>query len=81
MKITSLNKRLFCFKMKITNYIKTILFLLLTILLGTQTTYAKTKLISPQNQIFFSIEQSQNFKSLDKEVQLNIGFFPWCRLK
>lgn len=46
----------------------------LTFLLGVQTTYAKTELVLPQNQVFFSIEQSQSFKSLEKEVQPNIGF-------
>lgn len=47
---------------------------LLTFLLVTQIAYAKTELVLIQNQVSFSIEQTQNFKSLEKEVQPNIGF-------
>ena len=53
---------------------KYLLFFLLTFLLRAQTTYAKTALTLPQNQLSFSIEQNQNFNSLEKEVQPNIGF-------
>jgi len=59
---------------KITKYIKLILLILLTFLLGVQTTYAKTELVLLENQVSFSIEQNQSFKSLEKEVQPNIGF-------
>lgn len=54
--------------------LKYVLFFLLTFLLGAQATYAKTELILPTKSISFSIEQSQSFKSLEKEVQPNIGF-------
>ncbi len=60
--------------MKIKNYIKTILLLLLTFLLGGQTIYAKTELILSQNQAVFSVVQNQETNSLQKEVQPNIGF-------
>jgi len=43
-------------------------------LLGSQTTYAKTELFLSQNQVVFSIEPSQSFQSLEKELQPNIGF-------
>lgn len=54
--------------------IKQVFLFLLIILLGAQTTYAKTEFVLPQNQVSFSIEQSQSSKSLEKEVQPNIGF-------
>jgi len=60
--------------MRFHRFIKTIFFSLLTFLLGVQTTYAKTELVLPQNQTSFSIEQSQSFKSLEKQLQPNIGF-------
>ena len=47
---------------------------MLTFLLGSQTTYAKTELFLSQNQVVFSIEPSQSFQSLEKELQPNIGF-------
>jgi RES domain-containing protein len=43
-------------------------------LLGIQTTYAKTELVLPQNQVSFSIEKNESFQSLKKEVPPNIGF-------
>ncbi len=52
----------------------------LTFLLGEQTTYAKTELISPQNQVSFSIEQNQSFQFLEKELQPNIGFLTFKEL-
>ncbi len=58
----------------ILNQLKYVLFFFLGFLLGTQTTYAKTELILPQNQVSFSLEQNESFKSLEKEVQPNIGF-------
>jgi archaellum component FlaF (FlaF/FlaG flagellin family) len=60
--------------MNFLKYIKQLLLFLLTFLLGTQTTYAKTELILPQNQVSFSIEKSESFKSLEKVIQPNIGF-------
>lgn len=54
--------------------IKHIIFFLLTFLLGAQTTHAKTELLLPQNNVLFSIKQTQNIKSLEKELQPNIGF-------
>ena len=60
--------------MNILKSIKYIICFLLTFLLGSQTTYAKTELVLTQNQVVFSIEQNQSFKSLEKEVQPNIGF-------
>ncbi len=50
---------------------KYLLFFLVTFLFGVQTTYAKTELVLPQNQVSFSIEKTQSFKSLEKEVQPN----------
>ena len=61
--------------MKITDLIRTILFSLLTFLLGVQTPYAKTELVLPQTQTSLSIESSQKANTLKKEVQPNIGFF------
>ena len=60
--------------MNFRKFIKHIFCFLLTVLLGAQTTYAKTELIYPTKSISFSIEQSPNFKSLEKEVQPNLGF-------
>jgi len=68
------NPYIYMKEMKFLNPIKTILFFLLAFLLGVQTTYAKTELVLPQNQVVFSVEQSQSFKSLEKEVQPNVGF-------
>jgi len=48
--------------------------LILISFLGIQTNYAKTELILPIKSISFSIEQNQSFKSLEKELQPNIGF-------
>lgn len=59
--------------MKLTTYIKSIFLSLLTFLLGTQTTYAKTKVIPPQNKVVILVEQNQSFKSLEKVVPPNIG--------
>ena len=53
---------------------KYLLLFLLTFLLGAQTTYAKTELVLLNSKGSFSIEQNQSFKSLEKEVQPNIGF-------
>nr|WP_299172748.1 hypothetical protein [uncultured Allomuricauda sp.] len=47
---------------------------LLIFLFGIKTTYAKTELVLLQNKVLFSIEKKQSFKSLEKEVQPNIGF-------
>lgn len=55
-------------------YIKTLLVRFLIFLLGTRTTYAKTELVLPQNQVSFSIEQTQVFKSQEKVLQPNLGF-------
>ena len=60
--------------MNFLKFIKQIFLFLLTFLLGTQTSYSKTELVLPQNQVLFSIEQTQNFKSLEKQLQPNIGF-------
>ena len=60
--------------MNFLKYIKHLFIFFLTFLLGAQTTYAKTELVLPQNQVSFSIELNQSFKSLEKEVQPNIGF-------
>ena len=60
--------------MKLFKHIKFFFFVLLTFLLGVQTTYAKTELVLPQNQLSFSIEKKQSFKSLEKEVPPNLGF-------
>jgi len=60
--------------MNFLKFIKHIFLFLLTFLLGAQTTYAKTELVLPQSQIYFSIEKTQSFQSLEKEVQPNIGF-------
>lgn len=43
--------------------LKYFIFFLLTFLLGTQNTYAKTELVLSQGQLYFSIEQNHNFKS------------------
>ena len=51
-----------------------LLILLLLLLFGAQTTYAKTELVLPTKSISFSIEQTQSFQSLEKEVQPNLGF-------
>lgn len=60
--------------MNFLKYIKHIFFFFLTFLLETQISYAITELVLPQNQVSFSIEKNQIFKSLEKEVQPNIGF-------
>lgn len=64
--------------MNIVKFIKHIFLFLLTFLLGAQTTYAKTELVLPQNQVSFPIEQSQSFIpkafGIEKEVPPNIGF-------
>jgi hypothetical protein len=54
--------------------IKHIFFLVLTFFLWAQITFAKTELIYPAKSISCSIEKEQIFKSLEKEVQPNIGF-------
>lgn len=54
--------------------LKYLFLFLLTFLLGVQTTYAKMELVLPQNQVSFSIEKTQVFTSLEKELQPNIGF-------
>jgi hypothetical protein len=59
---------------EITKYIKLILLILLTFILGVQTTYAKTELVLPQTQVVSSIKENQSFNSLEKEAQPNIGF-------
>jgi hypothetical protein len=56
------------------NYLKYLLLFLLTFLLGTQTTYAKTELVLPKDIVSFSIEKQQSFESLKKHLQPNIGF-------
>ncbi len=55
-------------------FLKYIFLFLLVFLFGVQTTYAKTELVFPTKSSSFLIEQSQSFKSLEKEVQPNIGF-------
>lgn len=60
--------------MNFLKFIKHIFFFLLTLLLGTQTIYSKTELVLTQNEVSFSIEQTQNFNSLEKQLQPNIGF-------
>ncbi len=55
-------------------HLKYFFLLFLIFFFGIQTTYAKTELIYPTKSISFSIEQNQSFKSLEKEVQPNIGF-------
>ncbi len=60
--------------MKFCKFIKHTVFFLLTFLIGATTTHAKTELVLPQKQVIFSVEQSQRFYSLKKEVQPNIGF-------
>jgi len=60
--------------MKIKPHIKSIFIFLLTFLLGAQTTYAKTKVILPQNEVVILVEQNQNAITLEKVVQPNIGF-------
>ena len=50
--------------------IKYFLFIL-TFILGTQVTYAKTEFVLPQNQVVFSIEK----QSLEKEVKGNNSTF------
>ena len=60
--------------MKISYYLKYFFYFLLAFLLGAQNTYAKTELIYPIKSISFSIEKEQSFKSLEKEVQPNLGF-------
>ena len=54
--------------------IKYFLFFILTFILGTQVTYAKTEFVLPQNQVVFSIEK-QSFKNLEKEVKGNNSTF------
>lgn len=54
--------------------LKYLIFFLLTFLLGAQFNYAKTELVLPQKSVSFSIEQTQSFKSLEKDLQPNIGF-------
>ncbi|QFZ53923.1 hypothetical protein FEZ18_03400 [Oceanihabitans sp. IOP_32] len=54
--------------------LKYLLLYLLTFLFGVQTTYSETEFVLSPNQISFSIELTQNFKSLEKELQPNIGF-------
>jgi|GEM_PF-3641962 len=54
--------------------IKYLLVILFTFLLSVQTIFTKTELIITQNQVSLSIGQNQSFKSLEKEVQPNIGF-------
>lgn len=58
----------------ILKHIKYLLLFLLTILLGAQTTYAKTEFVLALKNVSFSLEQNQSFQSLEKEVQPNIGF-------
>ncbi len=60
--------------MQTSKQIKPLLLFLLALLLGATLTHAKTELVLPQNQVVFSVEQSQRFYSLEKEVQPNIGF-------
>jgi len=54
--------------------LKYIFLFLLIFLLGVQTTYAKTELVLPQKIVSFSSEKTQNFQSLEKELQPNVGF-------
>jgi len=60
--------------MRFCKFLKHTIVFLLAFLLGAQTIYAKTKLILPQNGVSFSIVQNQSFRSLEKEVQPNVGF-------
>lgn len=60
--------------MKFHKFIKHIFLFFLFLLLGIQNTYAKTELILPVRNISFSIEKTQVFTSLEKELQPNIGF-------
>ena len=56
------------------DHLKYLFLFLLTFPLGAQTTYGKTELILPQTQVSVSIEKNQNFKSLEKVIQPNLGF-------
>ena len=60
--------------MRFCKFLKHTIVFLLTFLFGVQTTHAKTELVLPQKQVVFSVEQSQSFQSLEKEVQPNVGF-------
>ncbi len=60
--------------MQLTKHIKPLLLFLLTFLLVATPTHAKTELVLPQKQVIFSVEQSQRFYSIEKEVQPNVGF-------
>lgn len=56
------------------NYLKHIFFFLLTILLGAQTSYAKTEFVLPHNQVSFSIIESSESNSFLSYLNNNQGF-------
>jgi hypothetical protein len=58
-------------------HLKHILLIVLTFLLGIQTTFAKTDLAIHQTQSYFPLEHSQKTNSLKNDLLPNIGFSAW----
>lgn len=58
----------------ILKYLKYLFLLFQIFIFGKQISYAKIDLVLPLNNVSFSTELNQNFKSLEKELQPNIGF-------